>query len=83
MRLLTMITIGGLGLAFILLIIAICTKQVWLSKFIPGAAAIWLVFYTTTLLGVSLTSSEKSLALREQKAFCGFYSEWTKLSNHF
>jgi hypothetical protein len=66
-------TIGGLGLAFILLIIAALTKQVWLSKFILGAVAIWLVFYTTTLLGVSLASREKTLGLNKPKAFCGFY----------
>ena len=68
-----MITIGGIGLAFILLIIAVLTKQVWLSKFVLGAIAIWLVFYTTTLLGVSLASNEETLALHEPKAFCGFY----------
>jgi hypothetical protein len=73
MGLLMMITIGGLGLAFILLIIAVWTKQVWLSKFILGAVTIWVVFYTTALLGVSLESSEKRLALHEPKAFCGFY----------
>lgn len=66
-------TIGGSGLAFILMIIAVWTKQVWLSKFVSGAVAIWLVFYTTTLLGVSLASSEKTLRLHEAKAFCGFY----------
>ena len=66
-------TIGGLGLAFILLIIAAWTKQVWLSKFVSGAVAVWLVFYTTMLLGVSLASREKTLELNEAKAFCGFY----------
>ena len=71
--LLMLMTIGGLGLAFILLIIAVWTKQVWLSKFIPGAVAVWLVFYMTTLLGVSLASREKTLQLNEAKAFCGFY----------
>jgi len=66
-------TIGGLGLAFILLIIAAWTKQVWLSKFVSGAVVVWLVFYTTMLLGVSLASREKTLQLNEAKAFCGFY----------
>jgi hypothetical protein len=65
--------IGGLGLAFILLVIAAWTKQVWLSKFVSGAVAVWLVFYTTMLLGVSLASREKTLGLNEAKAFCGFY----------
>ena len=73
MELLMMITISGAGLAIISLSIAVWTKQVWLSKFVLGAVAIWLVFYTTTLLGVSLASSEKKLALHEPKAFCGFY----------
>jgi hypothetical protein len=67
------VTISGLGLAFILMMIAVWAKQVWLSKFVPGAVAIWLVFYTTTLLGVSLASREKTLALNKPKAFCGFY----------
>jgi len=71
--LMIMTTLGGLGLVFILLVIAIWTKQVWLSKFLTGAVAILLVFYTTTLLGVSLASREKTLQLNEPKAFCGFY----------
>ncbi len=66
-------TIGGMGLAFILLIIAAWTKQVWLSKFVSGAVAVWLVFYTTMLLGVSLASRETTLGLNEPKEFCGFY----------
>jgi hypothetical protein len=68
-----LMTIGGLGLSFFLLIIAVWAKQVWLSKFVLGAGAVWLVFYTTTLLGVSLASHEKTLRLNETKAFCGFY----------
>lgn len=71
--LMILVTICGLGLAFVLLIIAAWAKQVWLSKFVLGAASIWLVFYTTTLLGVSLASREKTLRLNEAKAFCGFY----------
>ena len=71
--LMMMTTIGGLGLAFILLIIAVWAKQGWLSKFVSGAVVVWLVFYTTMLLGVSLASREKTLQLNEAKAFCGFY----------
>ena len=71
--LLMTMTIGGLGLSIILLIIAVWTKQVWLSKFVLGAVAVWLMFYTTTLLGVSLASREETLRLNEAKAFCGFY----------
>ena len=71
--LMMLLTIGGLGLAFVLLTIAVLTKQVWLSKFVTGAVTIWFVFYTTMLLGVSLASREKTLRLNEPKAFCGFY----------
>jgi len=71
--LMMVLTIGGLGLAFVLVIVARWTKQVWLSKFVLGAVAVWLVFYTTMLLGVSLASREKTLELNEEKEFCGFY----------
>jgi len=69
------LTIGGLGLAFVSLMAAHFMKQVWLSKFVLGAAAIWIVFYTTTLLGVSLASREKTLELNKAKEFCGFYTD--------
>lgn len=73
--LMMVLTIGGLGLAFVSLMAAHFMKQVWLSKFVLGAAAIWIVFYTTTLLGVSLASREKTLELNEAKEFCGFYTD--------
>ncbi len=66
-------TIGGLSLAAILLTFSLYTKTIWLRKFVLGAAAIWLVFYATTLLGVSLASREKTLELNQAKEFCGFY----------
>jgi hypothetical protein len=71
--LMMILTIGGLGLAFIFLIVGVWTKQLWLSKFVSGAVAVWLVFYTTMLLGVSFASQEKTLESNEAKAFCGFY----------
>lgn len=74
MGLLMMIaTIGGLGLAVILLIVSLWTKSFWLTKFVLGAAAIWLVIYAIALIGVSFSSKEKILGLNEPKAFCGFY----------
>ncbi|MBA3785872.1 MAG: hypothetical protein H0X15_10115, partial [Acidobacteria bacterium] len=41
--LMMMATIGGLGLAFVLLIISLWTKSFWLTKFVLGAVAVWLV----------------------------------------
>ncbi len=71
--LMMMLTIGGLGMAFILFVVARWTEQAWLSKFVLGAVTVWLVFYTPMLLGVSLASREKTLGLNEAKEFCGFY----------
>ncbi len=71
--LMMLLTISGLGLAFILYVVARLLEQVWLSKFVLGAVTVWLVFYTTMLLGVSLASQEKILDLNEAKEFCGFY----------
>ncbi len=71
--LLMVMTIGGLVTAFILLVISIFTKMAWLRKFVFGAVAAWFVFYTILLFGTSLLSKEKTLALYEPKAFCGFY----------
>ncbi len=71
--LLMLATIGSLGLAFILLIISVWTKNFWLTKFVLGAVAIWLVIYAVALIGVSLLSKEIFFGLNEPKAFCGFY----------
>lgn len=71
--LLMLMTIGGVITAFILLMISIFTKKAWLRKFVFGAVAAWFVFYTILLFGTSLLSKEKTLALNEPKAFCGFY----------
>jgi hypothetical protein len=40
---------------------------------VVGGVAVWFVFYLAILLGFSLTSEEKQLALNEAKEFCGFY----------
>lgn len=71
--LLMLVTIGGLITAMIMLVIAAVTKKAWLAKFTIGGVAVWLVFYAVMLLGFSLASSEKTLSVKEPKAFCGFY----------
>jgi hypothetical protein len=71
--LMMLLTIGGVVFAAGLLIIAFWKKIVWLRKFVIGAAAVWFVFYTAMLLGVSFLSEEKTLGLNEPKEFCGFY----------
>jgi hypothetical protein len=66
-------TIGGLIVAFILLVISIFTMKAWLREFVFGAIATWFVFYTILLFGTSLLSKEKTLALNEPEEFCGFF----------
>lgn len=66
-------TIGGLGLAFILLVLAWWNNLSWLRNFVFGAAAIWFGVYGITLFAVSLASQDNFLRLNEPKAFCGFY----------
>jgi len=65
-------TIGGLLVGGILLIISLYTKKTWLRNFVLGGAVVWSVFYVAMLIGFSLTSEEKELALKETKEFCGF-----------
>ena len=71
--LMMLMTIGGIVLAIILLGISVFTKKKWLKIFVLGGVAIWFTFYLIALLGFSLTSREKNLALNEPKEFCGFY----------
>ena len=71
--LLMLMTIGGLIVATVLLVVSVVTKKTWLTKFVLGGVAVWFVFYDVMLLGFSLTSEEETLALKEPKAFCGFY----------
>lgn len=68
-----LMTIGGLISAAVLFAIAVLTKKAWLKKFVFGGVAIWFVFYFAMLLGFSLFSNEKTLALNEAKEYCGFY----------
>lgn len=68
-----MMTIGGLIVAAVLFAISIYTKKTWLRNFVFGGVAVWFVFYFAMLLGFSVTSKEKDLALNEPKEFCGFY----------
>lgn len=77
-------TISGLGLATILLLVALLTGKKWLAKFVFGAVAIWFLSYAALLFGFSLMSEQKLLALNEPKAFCGFYLDChlhTELTN--
>ena len=71
--LLMLMTIGGLIAAGILLVIALIGKKAWLRNFTLGGVAVWFAFYVLMLFGFSFSSTEKTLALNEPKAFCGFY----------
>src|SRR5215210_1738360 len=71
--LLMALTIGGLCLAFLLMIAAGVTRKAWLAKFVFGAVGVWFAVYAVLLVSVSLLSEEKTLSLNEPKAFCGFY----------
>ena len=71
--LLMLLTIGGLGVAFLLMIVAGVTRAAWLAKFIFGAVGVWFAVYAVMLVTISLASEEKILGLNEPKAFCGFY----------
>ena len=66
-------TIVGVGIAVILLAVAIYTRTIWLRNFVLGGVAVWFVFYFAMLAGFSLKSEETELGLNEPKAFCGFY----------
>jgi hypothetical protein len=68
-----LMTIGGLVVAGILLIAARVTKKAWLVKFTVAGVAFWLVFYAVTLVGFSMMSEERVLAIGEAKEYCGFY----------
>jgi hypothetical protein len=66
-------TVGGIMIAAVALTISFVLKAAWLRKFILGGVGLWLMFYTALLLGTSLLSTEKELAIAEPKEFCGFY----------
>lgn len=44
-----------------------------LLKYTVGCCLVWLAAYALALFGVSLSSSEQTLAFHEPKRFCGFY----------
>ena len=71
--LLMLLTIGGLIVAVFLLIAAWLNESRWLTKFVVGGVAVWFAFYFAMLLGFSLFSNEKTLAIGEAKEYCGFY----------
>ena len=71
--LLMLMTIGGLIAAAIMLVIALVTKKRWLTKFTLGGVVVWFAFYAVMLLGFSVFSTERTLAMYKAKAFCGFY----------
>ena len=71
--LLMLMTIGGLVVAGILFAISLIGKKTWLRNFTLGGVAVWFIFYAVMLFGFSSASTEKTLAINEPKAFCGFY----------
>ena len=71
--LLMLMTIGGLVVAGFLLAISLIGKKTWLRNFTLGGVTVWFAFYVVMLFGFSFTSTEKTLAVNEPKAFCGFY----------
>ena len=71
--LLMAMTIGGLLVAAILFAVSIATRKAWLRNFVFDGVAVWFVFYFAMLLGFSLSSRERELAMNEPKDFCGFY----------
>lgn len=71
--LMMLMTIGGLGVAAVLLIVSFLKKITWLRTFVLGGVAVWFSIYAVVLVGASLASKEKVLALNEPKEFCGFY----------
>ena len=73
--LLMLMTIGGLVVAAILFGVAWLHESAWLKKFVVGGVAIWFAFYLAMLIGTSLLSTERTIAVGDTdgKAFCGFY----------
>ena len=71
--LMMLLTIGGVFVATILLLISLFARKWWLMKLTLGGVAIWFVFYAVLLVGFSLLSAERLLAVNEPKSYCGFY----------
>jgi hypothetical protein len=70
-----LLTTGGLLAAGVLFAIAWLNESAWLKKFVLGGVAIWLAFYALMLIGASLMSKERLIAIgdKEGKEYCGFY----------
>lgn len=71
--LLMLMTIGGTLMAVIMLAVSLVLKKTWLRNFTVAAVVVWFAFYTVMLFGFSFASTDKTLAINEPKAFCGFY----------
>jgi hypothetical protein len=73
--LMMLLTTGGLLAAGVLFAIAWLNESAWLKKFVLGGVAIWLAFYALMLIGASLMSKERLIAIgdKEGKEYCGFY----------
>ncbi len=67
--------LSGLGLVAggALVLYAVRTHRMGLTKYVGMFALGWAALYLVVLAGASLTSQEKVLDLKERKAFCGFY----------
>jgi hypothetical protein len=70
-----LLTLGGLVAAGILLTMAWLNESPWLKKFVLGGVVIWFAFYAVMLIGASLMSKERLIAVgdKDGKEFCGFY----------
>jgi hypothetical protein len=68
-----LIAVCGTLVALVLFVFAIRTKRVWFRNYVVGVSLILGVFYTASLIGCSLMSKPRTLAINQPKEFCGFY----------
>jgi hypothetical protein len=68
-----LLAVCGVFVALVLFVFAIRTKRVLFRNSVVGASLVLSVFYAASLLGCSLMSKPRTLALNEPKEFCGFY----------
>lgn len=71
--LLMIVTVLGLVGAALVVAFALVTGKAWVARFVLAAAGVWAVTYTLLLVGASVTSKERLLAVGEAKEYCGFY----------
>ncbi len=64
--------IVGIGL-MVLFAFAVVTGRGGLRKIVAVGAFAWCLLYVVALLGFSASSTTKTIAINEPKAFCGFY----------